>query len=62
MCVLFYTAKGEFITKRVVETTKVEFSELSDKIIKAYSKSDYPWGKAGGYCIQDIGISMISGI
>ncbi len=48
--------------KNFTESTDVRFAELDDSQIEAYVKSGEPFGKAGGYGIQGLGGSLISGI
>lgn len=44
---------GEFVSH--VETTLIEFKELTDQEIYDYVSTDEPYDKAGGYAIQGIG-------
>ena len=43
----------------LVQVSQVEFVELSDALIKAYSASQEPFGKAGAYGIQGLGSAFI---
>ncbi|KAL1510573.1 hypothetical protein AB1Y20_006874 [Prymnesium parvum] len=49
-------------TEMFVETTKVEFGELSSETIDAYVESGEPMDKAGAYGIQGVGGSFVSSI
>ncbi len=42
--------------------TLVRFKTLTEEAIKAYVATGEPFGKAGGYAIQGIGIFMVEGI
>jgi putative bifunctional nucleoside triphosphate pyrophosphatase / methyltransferase len=44
------------------EETRVQFAELSDEMIQEYVESGEPMDKAGGYGIQGLGGTLISGI
>jgi len=44
------------------ETTEVKFALLPDSLIESYSNSDEPYDKAGGYGIQGLAGSFITGI
>ena len=44
---------GDFVSH--VETTLIEFNELTDQEIQDYVKTPEPYDKAGGYAIQGLG-------
>jgi len=48
--------------KCFTEVTDVTFAKLSDPVISAYVASGEPMDKAGGYGIQEVGGSFVSGI
>ena len=56
-CICFNEEKVSFS-----ETTQVEFSELSDEVIKEYVKTGEPLDKAGAYGIQGKGALIVKGI
>jgi septum formation protein len=45
-----------------ISTTDVEFTDLSDEVIRAYWDSGEPQGKAGAYAIQGLGAVFVSDI
>ena len=46
----------------LIEITKVKFAKCSYQQIEAYVNSNEPFGKAGGYGIQGLGATLITGI
>ena len=53
---------GPPLVHTFVETTRVQFGTLSADIIDAYITTGEPMDKAGGYGIQGLGGSFVSGI
>jgi septum formation protein len=47
-------------TQRV--TTRVEFTQLSPRLIEAYLQTQEPWDKAGAYAIQGLAASFVKRI
>lgn len=56
------TVNGQHFSKTVVETTKVTFGPIDDKMIQWYLASGEPFDKAGAYGIQGLGAAFISRI
>jgi len=55
-------ASSAYESRIFYETTQVTFADLTDDIIKSYVDTKEPMDKAGGYGIQGIGGSFVSGI
>lgn len=49
--ILLKTKEGKVLQDTVVETTIVNFAEIPEETIVAYSKTKSGWGKAGAYGI-----------
>jgi len=54
-------ASGRAVHAEAV-TTRVKMKKMSEQEIEDYIKTGEPFGKAGGYAIQEIGSFMIEGI
>ena len=54
--------QGELVARSGVESTRVTFAELGPELIDTYLASGEWRGRAGGYAVQGLGSSLISGI
>ncbi|KRX04157.1 hypothetical protein PPERSA_11281 [Pseudocohnilembus persalinus] len=60
--VVVKTNEGKIIQDDILEKTLVEFCDIPDEAIKEYAKTQYPWGKSGGYGYQDVGAMFVKKI